>query len=219
MTENKNEHSPQHKDLVAAQELKQHEVAEMLNFLKKYGKIAGIAVAAVLILVLTISFLKSRQNAREIKADQLLLKATNVEAYKTIAETYKNTPAAAVAILGEAKEYFNAANYDAAEKLYRQFLKKYKHHEMAKLAEFNLIMCQEAYGRFDEARNRYSDFASMNKNSYLAPMAIIGKARCLEALKKFDEARSAYEDLMAYYPGEQWSRIAQDNIRALRNKK
>ncbi|MCF7849190.1 MAG: tetratricopeptide repeat protein [Kiritimatiellales bacterium] len=218
MTEDKHEHSPQHEELLQAQQLKQHEVAEVLNFIKKYAKMAGAVILFVLLFVMTDSFFKSRRYNKETTADQLLLKAQNADAYKAIADNYKSTPAGPVAMMGLAKEYYNAANYDAAEKLFQEFMDKHPTHEMAPLAELNLIACKEARGHLGDAHLLYSDFAEKHKNTYLAPVAIMAKARCLEALGQFAEAQSAYEDLMIYYPDSSWDSIAQANLKALKNK-
>ena len=218
MTDDKHEHSPQHDELLEAQELKQHEVTEVLNFLKKYAKITGAVILFILAFVLIDSYFKSRRYSKESTADQGLLKAQTAEQFKAVADNYASTPAGPVAMMGLGKEYFNAANYDAAEKLFNDFLKKHPKHEMAPLAELNLIACKEARGHLGDAHLLYSDFATKYKTTYIAPLAIMGKARCLEALGKLAEAQSAYEDIIMFYPDGSWGNIAQANLRALKNK-
>jgi TolA-binding protein len=217
MSHNK-KHSDQHENLLKQQALEQQEVKEVLVFLKKYSKPVMTAILAVCIVVLAKQFIVNQKIKKRSQADSALMHANSAEALQNVLNDYPSTPASAVAMMGLARDKFNAGKTDEAEALYNQFIKKYAQHELASLAELNLITCKEAREQFGDAHLLYTEFAKNHAKSYLAPAAIIGQARCLEALGQLAEARSAYEDIMVNFPESSWSQIASANQKVILGK-
>jgi predicted negative regulator of RcsB-dependent stress response len=207
-----------HQDLLKQQALEQQEVKEVLVFIKKYAKPAAIAVAIICAIVLADKFLKTQRHKKEAAADAALMLAKSPEDLQAIIDDYAATPAGPLAVMGLAREKFNAGLIDEAETLYTQFSKKHGDHELAVQAELNLISCKEAKGQPD-VHLLYDEFVKKNTGSYLVPSAMLGKARCLEAIDQLDEAQMAYEDIMVNFPEESWSEIAEANLKVLLGKK
>ena len=174
---NEKKHSPQHEELLKRQALEQQEVTEVLSFIKKYAKPAGIVLVTICVIVLVDRGLKSKKYAKESVADSALMNANSPEDLQAILDDYAGTPSAPIAMVGLAREKFNAGEIDEAEALYTEFSGKYKKHELTLQVRLNLISCTEAKGQLDEAQQAYSAFATEYPTTYLAPLALIGKAR------------------------------------------
>jgi len=212
------QHSPQHEELLKKQSLEQQEVKEVLNFITKYAKPAAIVIIAVCAFFLIDRYLKSSRLHKEIKADEALLQASSAFDYEAILDDYGSTPAAPLALMGLARQTFNAGQYAEADALYGKFLKKYGKHEMAVQAEFNQITCREAQGQIGDAHLLYGEFVINHSDSYLAPLAMISQARCLESLSMLADAKQVYEDLVFSYPGSSWAQMAEANLTVVESK-
>lgn len=215
----KHQHSPQHEELLKKQALEQQEVKEVLVFIKKYSKPTAIVIVAICAVVLVDKFFKGQRYKKEAIADTALAHAQNAEDLELIVNDYASTPSAPVALMGLAREKFNAGQFDEAEALYTQFSKKHGRHELAIQAELNLISCKEAKGHLGDAHLLYGQFAKKHTGSYLVPSALMGKARCLEVLDELDEAQIAYEDIMVNFPESSWAQMAEVNLKVILGKK
>jgi len=212
------QHSAQHEELLKKQSLEQQEVKEVLNFFKKYAKPAVIVILAVCAFFLVDRYLKSSRLQKEAAADAALMQARSASDFQAILDDYGSTPSAPLALMGLARQTFNAGQYDEAEALYGKFLKKYKKHEMAVQAEFNQITCREAKGQLGDAHLLYGEFVKKHPDSYLAPLAMISQARCLESLSLLADAKQVYEDLVFSYPGSSWAQMAEANLTVVESK-
>jgi len=215
----KPQHSPQHEEVLKKQALEQQEVKEVLVFLQKYAKPAAVVIITICVLVLADKFFKSQRVKKELRADTALMHAQNAEDLEAILNEYGSTPAAPVALMGLAREKFNAGKIDEAEVLYSQFVKKHGDLEQAAQAELNLISCKEAKGQLGEAHLLYGEFVKDHSGSYLVPSALMGRARCLEILGELDEAQIAYEDIIVNYPESSWSQLAKAKLKVVLAKK
>ncbi|MCF7816933.1 MAG: tetratricopeptide repeat protein [Kiritimatiellales bacterium] len=213
------EHSPQHEELLKKKAFEQQEVPEVLTFIQKYAKPATIALVAVCAIVLADQLFKNLRHKKEVRADAALMQARNAQDLQAVLDDYASTPSAPIAMMGLAKEKFNAGQFDEAEALYLKFTKKYAGNELADQAKLNLIACKEAKEQLGEAHLLYGEFAKEHKGSYLEPVAMMGKARCLETLGQFDEAQIAYEDILVNFPESSWSQQAEANLKEILGKK
>lgn len=211
--------SSQHEEVLKQQALEQKEVKEVLVFLRKYAKPAGIAIIVICVIMLSDKFFKAQRHKKEAAADTALMDARNAEDLQEVVDTYGSTPTAPLALMELAREKFNAGQFDEAEELYTRFTKKHGDHELAAQAELNLITCKEAKGQLGEAHLLYGGFAKKHAGSFLAPSAMMGRARCLEALDLQDEAQIAYEDIMVNFPETIWSRVAEANLKVVLGRK
>jgi tetratricopeptide (TPR) repeat protein len=204
----KPQHSPQHEEVLQKHALEQEEVHEVVVFFKKYSKPAAIAFTAICLVFVVSQVIKSQRIKKEILADAALMSAATPEALQAIIDDYPSTPSAPIALVQLAQIKFNSNKVDAAEKLYKEVLEKYKEHDVAIIAELGLIACREDKALFGEAQQLYSAFTENHKNSYLAPVAFIGEARCLEALDQHKDAVIIYDNLIREYPRTSWSSLA-----------
>jgi TolA-binding protein len=213
------QHSPQHEEVLKRQALEQSEVKEVLVFIKKYAKPAGIAIALICIYILVDKSLKDSRLQKDTKADAALMSAFDIGTIQTVLDTYASTPSGPLALMELAKERFNAGQVDAAEALYARFAKDYGGHELADQAALNLITCKMAKGQYADAHRLYGEFAQTHADSYLTPAARMGQARCLESLGQLDEAQIAYEDVIVNYPNTVWANDAEFKLRAVLARK
>ncbi|MBN2162080.1 MAG: tetratricopeptide repeat protein [Pontiellaceae bacterium] len=212
------QHSPQHDALQKKKSLEQQEVKEVLQFIKKYGTPAGIAVVAVCAVVLVGKMNENSRMKKEAEADALLMSASSPEDYQTIVDSYEKTSSAPLAMMSLAMTRYNEGNYDAAFDLYSDFINRYSKNDMVMQAALNRITCRESKGEYSEAHLLYGKFISENPDSFLAPVAMMGQARCLEAMGSTAEAKRAYEDLVVNYPGSKWSNLAESRMKILGSK-
>jgi TolA-binding protein len=216
---NEKQHSPQHEELLQKQALKQQEVTEVLVFIQKYAKPAAIVVIAVCAIILADRLFKSQRHKKEARADAALMQARSAQDLQAVVDDYASTPAAPIALMGLAREKFNAGLFDEADALYATFTKKHGDHELAAQAELNLIACKEAKGQFGDAHLLFGEFAKKHKGSYLEPAALMGRARCLEALDQLDEAQITYEDIIVNFPESSWAQLAESNLKMILGRK
>lgn len=202
-------HDPQH------QELEQHEVKQVLDFIKQYGQMIGIGLLAAAVAVLASKGCSHHKTQKMIEAEELLLQAQVPQQLETIVEDYKSTPAAPVALLDLAKTHFNNGDTFQARAQYERFLKEFKTHEMAPVAEFGLACCTEADGDFNGAAERFAALVQEQNGHYLQPIAILGLARSLEQANRPDEARIVLADFIAENATSPWASQAENALQQL----
>ena len=212
------QHAPGHEELLRKQALERAEVKEVVQVYKKYAKPVLTALVAVCLVVLVAASIKSAKQKKLREADTALLRARSVEDLRAVADNYPSTPSAPLALMGVARETFNAGRTDEAAAIYQRVLKEYGTGEWALPAELALIVCKENKGLYDEAQRLYAEFAKTHPDSWLKPKAELDRGRCLENLNRIDEARTVYEDVSANYADSGWSRLADLNLRILKER-
>jgi predicted negative regulator of RcsB-dependent stress response len=197
------------------QELKQHEVNEVLRFLKHYGKPLGAAVLALIVVIIAATGYAHYKTSEMLEAEQLLATAKTPQQLEEVVEKYGSTPAASIALLNLAKITFNKGDYPQARVRYEQFLEKYKSHELRPVAELGLAYCTEADGDFDAAAEQFRSFAAKYSDHYLQPVATLSIARCMEQAGRTDDARILLEDFLAEHGDSLWAGSAQGMLSSL----
>ncbi len=197
------------------QELDQHEVKEVLQFLKRYGKLIGAGVAAAAVVVLVSSAIGALRARRTADAEQRLMSAQTPQQLEAVVDEYSSTPTAPIALLELAKQHYNAGRTGDAEEAYNRFLDEYKAHSLRATAELGLIFCTEAEGDAQAAAEAYRRFADTHTASHLYAPARLGAARCLAQAGQNDQARIALEDFLAETPGSAWAERAEAMLQRL----
>jgi len=196
-------------------ELEQHEVTQVLDFIKQYGKMIGVALLAAIVTVLVSKGISHQKTEKTIQAEALLLKAQAPQQLEEIVNDYKSTPAAPVALLNLAKTHFNNGDSFQARAQYERFLKEYKNHELSPIAEFGLASCSEADGDFDGAITQFAAFIEAQEGHYLQSPAALSLARSMEQANRLDEARIVLEDFLAENATSQWAGQAENSLQQL----
>ncbi len=197
------------------QELKQHEVDEVFNFLKRYGKWVGIGALIVVITVVGSRRVAQHNALKRTEAEQMLSAATSPQQLEEILKKYESTDIAPVALLDLAKTIFNSGDYSQARTYYEQFLKEYRKHELLSIAELGLAYCTEADGHFDEATEQFKLFITHHEDSYLQPDAVLSVARCLKQAGRTNEARIVLEDFLTENTTAFWNRLAETELQRI----
>lgn len=209
--------SPQD-DLQKKQTLEDHEVKEVLGFLKRYGKLIGAGVLAAAVTVIGSSALAHHKASQLTNAEQALMAARTPQQLEEVVNQYGSTPSAPVALLDLAKTFFNMGDYPQARVQYERFLKKFKKSDLSPIAVLGLAYCTEADGDFNGAAAQFADFAAKNSTSYLHAPAILSVARCMQLAGRVDEARIVLEDFLAENAGTSWAGTAESSLQELGKK-
>lgn len=207
--------NPQHEEVQKKNELHQHEVAQVLNFLKRYGTLIGAGILVATIVVLTSRSMATRKAAKISEAEQMLMTAQTPEQLQDLVKTYKSTPTAPVALLDLAKTLFNQGDYAEARTQYELFARNYKNSDLMPIAQFGLAHCTEADGNYTAATEEFKDFLTKNQDHYLNAAAILALARCLEQAGNLDESRIVLEDFLAENTESQWAGVAENSLKML----
>ena len=210
--------SPQHADLQKDHELEQHEVKQILDFLKHYGKLVGIGLLAATVAILVSKGCARQKTEKMARAEELLMSAQSPQQLDDVVNRYGSTPAAPVALLNLAKTHFNNGDIFQARAQYDRFLKEYKKHDLSPIADFGLASCSEADGDFDGAITQFKAFIETQKGHYLQSPAILALARSLEQANRLDEARIVLEDFLAENATNQWASQAENALEQLEEK-
>jgi predicted negative regulator of RcsB-dependent stress response len=185
-------------------ELQEHEVPQVLQFIKKYGYQIGIGIMVVAVALMAANAIRARQANKRIAAETLRTSAVSTDQISEVLDQYSSTPSAPLALLTLARDAFNEGNVFQARAHYEQFLADYKKHELTPVAQFGLASCSEADGDFDGAIEQFKALTE-DQRSFLRPAAIIGLARSLEQAGKPDDARVVLEDYVTEGPSAAWT--------------
>ena len=207
--------NPQHDELQKKHELEQHEVKQVLNFLKRYGTLIGAGVIAATVAVLASRALAANKAAKITEAEQMMISAQTPQQLEEVVNNYKSTPTAPVALLNLAKALFNEGETAQARAQYERFVDDYKKSDQLPVAMFGLAYCTEAEGRFDEAATELEDFLADNPGHYLESSAVLAMARCLEQAGRIDEARIVLEDFLTQNSASRWAGAAEVSLQQL----
>ena len=197
------------------QELEQHEVKQVLDFLKHYGMLIGVGILAATLAILVSKGCAHQKTEKLARAEELLISAQYPQQLEDVVNRYSSTPAAPVALLNLAKTSFNDGDYFQARAQYDRFLKKYKKHELSPIADFGLASCSEADGDFDGAIEQFAAFIEAQAGHYLQPLAVIGLARSMEQAGRLDDARILLEDFLTENSASQWAAQAEELLQRL----
>ncbi|MBC8206579.1 MAG: tetratricopeptide repeat protein [Kiritimatiellales bacterium] len=206
---------PKHDELQKKHALEQHEVKQVLNFLKRYGTLIGAGIVAATVAVLASHALAANKAAKIAEAEQMLLSAQTPQQLEEVVNNYKSTPTAPVALLNLAKTLFNEGETAQARAQYERFVDDYKKSDQLPIAVFGLAYCSEAEGRFDEAASEFKTFLADNPGHYLESPAVLAMARCLEQAGRTNEARIVLEDFLAQNADSRWAGAAEVSLQQL----
>ncbi len=204
-----------HEKIQKKHELEQHEVKQVVDFLKRYGKLIAAGVIAATVAVLVSRGLAARKAAKMAEAEQALMTVQNPQQLEDLVNNYKSTPTAPVALLDLAKRLFNEGQFTQAREQYERFVRDYRRSDLLPIAEFGLAHCTEADGNFEAAISELKDFLAAHPGHYLESPAILAIARCMEQAGQIEEARITLEDFLAEHAGSHWSGAAETSLQQL----
>jgi len=192
--------------------LEQHEVPEVLDFLKENGVAIVIGVIIAVGAFVGYSSWKDSKAAKQETASNLLATSQTAPQFQEIITNYGDTPAAAIAYLSLAGAYFDEGQYDLARHNFSQFQKLYPKHDLLPNAELGIAQSLESAGSLPEALAAYDAFLVAHGSHYMMPAAVFGKGRVLEIMGRFDDARTVYEDFIAAHPESRWALRAETGL-------
>jgi predicted negative regulator of RcsB-dependent stress response len=189
----------------AQQQLEQHEVPEVLDFIKENGVAIVVGVLVAVIGFAGYTIWRNSQAAQIEAAAALFANAQTVPQFQEVLANYPDTPSASLAQLSLGAAYFDQADYPSARAAFEQFASAYPDHLMVPNARLGIAQSLEAQAQFAEALSAYDSFLAANAGHYLVAPAIFGKARVLEEMGRYDEAIAVYDDFISSNPGGDWA--------------
>jgi predicted negative regulator of RcsB-dependent stress response len=196
----------------SVQQLEEHEVPEVMEFLKQHGVAIVLGVAIAIGGFVGLSAWQNSAKAKEQTAADLLANSQSIPQFQEIVATYGETKSAPLAMLSLAAGYFDQGQFDLARHTFIQFQTAHPDHPMRPVADLGVAQAQEAAGQLAEALDGYDTYLRLHAEHYLNPAASFGKARVLEALGRFDDARAVYEDFIAANPDSRWTQRAETGL-------
>ena len=202
---------------------------EASEFLQKY--LPTIVVSAGLAIAVALGFgaWQNHKQGQMERAERLLSGQPMPEEHfgpgltlprlQMVVDRYPSTPAAPLALLALASQFYASGQYEPARTAYLKFEQLYPQHVFAPAAELGRAQCAEAAFMVDVALASYEKFIATYPDYYLTPQAIFGKARCLEARGLFDHARILYEDYLTKHPQSPWEGQVKSTLQILDMKK
>lgn len=197
---------------ILERELKDHEVPEVVDFLRENGVSVLLGGGLAVAVFLGFSAWKNYKETSAVKAEAQLFQSQSPEQIQAVIDQYPSTPAAPLAYVALASRNFDMGQYELSENLFSQFISLYPKHALLPTAELGIAQCKEASGRFEEAVAAFEAVIAKHEGHYTQPLALFGKARALEQLGRFDEAKAVYEDFVAGNPKSPWTDRAEAAI-------
>lgn len=205
------QNTPQHKTQ-KKQDLEQHEVQQVLEFIKRYGKLIIAGAVAATAAVLVSRGLAAKKAATLADAERMFAAAITPVQLEDVVATYPSTPTAKAALLKLAQAQYNDGNIAQARTQYERFKKEFPNSDLLPVAEFGLAHCTEADGNYAAAANEFKAFLSAHPGHFLQAAATLAEARCLEAAGNMDGARIVLEDFKANNTSSAWADPAQSAL-------
>ena len=202
---------------------------EASDFLRKYLPTILVSVGLAIAIALGFGAWQNHKQGQIERSERLLSGQPMPEEHlsaglttarlQMIVDRYPNTPAAPLALLALASQFYASGQYEPARNAYLRLEKEYPQHVFTPAAELGRAQCAEAAFMVDAALASYEKFIAAHPDYYLTPQAIFGKARCLEARGLFDNARIVYEDFLAKQPQSPWEGQVRSALQILEMKK
>lgn len=202
----------------AAAPVQHEELEKFRNFIDQQGTPMLVALAVIAVVVLGSMWYRKHQETKRAEAAAMLFTVNSVQDLDNLISRYEGAPAVPLAMLKQAKSYYDTGNYEMAVKRYDELKQKYPTHPLAQAADVGKLHCTEALGQSEQALDGYVKFIEANPKHFLTPQAVFGRARCLIALKRLPEAKVVYEDFIAANPEGSWVRMAEEQLLGLKRK-
>jgi len=137
-----------------------------------------------------------------------LSQARTVADLEDIGRYYRGTPAAFVALLGAAADYYHRDQFDAALQKYSELSRQFSDHPLAPLGTLGRAYCLEGRGQPEQGRKIFLSLSTNSAAPFLQDVARIGAARCLEEMKRSEEAADEYQRFLDERPESPWAPLA-----------
>lgn len=115
----------------------------------------------------------------------------------------------------EAQNELRAGHHDAAEKMFRDFVKRFAHHDYADNAQYWLGECFYARKRYAEAAGEFQMVLATYPTGNKAPDAMLKLAYCLIAMGDESRGRDMLGKLPEAYPRTEAARLAAEKMAEL----
>jgi len=198
--------------------------------LRRYGIMAGIVIAAVVVLALVDGWMDRRGESELTEAIMLRQAAEAAESQEDrvqkleeardlLERAWSRYPWAdnrhlLAYYLGVCE--YALGDHDAARGRLEKWVNKHPNDYFTPLAQSKLAAILENQGEIARALDTYQDLAEEHPESGLAPDALLGVARCQELMKSWQSAYLTYQELMSRYPMSSAAAFARQQVERLR---
>ena len=160
------------------------------------GSIAGVAVAALIVLGLIAS-----AHATRLASETLLSQAGDETGWRAVIAKYPHSPAAADAMLLLAAALREEGKTSESDGLYSRFAESFPSSTLVISGLLGRAANERLSGQPDQAINSYQQAAAAFPQSYGAPFALFSEVQLLAQQGKSDEAKRVLQTLATQYQG------------------
>ena len=111
--------------------------------------------------------------------------------------------------------YFTQKNYESALDSYKKVAAASKKAYTSPIAYYNAGVCSEELGKLEDAYEFYT-LACDCEDFYLVSHALFTQGRVAEKLENYENAKKSYSKLVDSYPDDEWTKLAQSRLVALK---
>ncbi len=133
--------------------------------------------------------------------------------YDEILQVYQRSPVANYAMFYKAETLYQLKKYREASEIYQNYLIKHKQKNLIPLAYAGLGASFEAQENFVQAIGVYQQFLNRFSEHFFRPIIYLSLARCYQHNNQKSEAANTYERVITSYPGSNWQKIAERELR------
>jgi len=167
-----------------------------------------LAVAAVIALILAVSFWTYRQNALKEEAQKAFALANNPDTWREVIAKFPGSLPAASSRLMIAESLRQSGDLKGSTEAYSEFLATVpKTNPLQGLALLGMAQNASASGNMTESLEKLNE-AAASSSSYAAELALLLQGRQLAEAGKYQEAKAVYESIPTEFPNSLAARIA-----------
>ncbi len=200
--------------------------AKVQSYIDSYWKHAAIAVAAVVVLMFSITFIQSSGKSTEAKAglEELLARDAysrgemdeTLRRINVILDDYSGTSTVPTALMLKGRIYEQRGEFAQAEEVYNTIVRKHSNSPyIAHAAYIGLASIEFGRGENAKAASYYEDAAMKFQDHFNAPNALVQAGECLSKISRYEEAKRIYSIVLKQYPKSRSANSARSNLAEL----
>ena len=201
-------------------------ILHAVDFVKERAQLFISGAAALVVLVLAVTYINSARQSAQVEAASLLGEALIKDETGQLAESmrllvrlhesYSGTPAAAQGTVMLGNRYFAQGRYAEAERLYRAYLDEYETVDvLAFSAREGIAACFEAKGDFQRAAEEYLSYASEHVHSMESAIALMDAARCHRLAGDLEAQKQVLQRVTEHHPNSPAAARAREELNML----
>ncbi|MBN1593803.1 MAG: tetratricopeptide repeat protein [Candidatus Coatesbacteria bacterium] len=148
-------------------------------------------------------------------AERRSLLEDSLAKFKELKANYSGSPSLERAIFYIGIIHFELGDYRSAIAAFEEYLKEYPDGNYDALCRANLAKTQEELGELDDATKTYKELLEKHEGAMRVAPYYFSLAEIYENNKQLDSAKDIYTKVATLYPGSQWQREADSELKRI----